>query len=246
MTSPNFFTENSPYLQHPLLTAERTAKEVDFIISQLKLPSMARLLDVGCGFGRHSIELARRGYAVVGLDPAAAMIAAAQARADLAGVSVNFRQVRGESFTTSQQFDAALCLFTTLGQISESGENSGLVAKVHQALKPGGRFVVEVPQRETTVRNLKTFEKFGQGDRHTAVTRQFNPDDNTITETFNVVSPASTRQYLLCYRLYSLAELNSLLDQVGFSIVTTHADYEGTPLGPESPTMLVTSVKPAR
>lgn len=246
MTSPNFFTENSPYLQHPLLTAERTAKEVDFIISQLNLPPTASLLDVGCGFGRHSIELAQRGYAVVGLDPSVAMIAAAQAGAELAGVSVDFRQVRGESFTTRQQFDAALCLFTTLGQVSESGENSGLVAQVYKALKPGGRFVVEVPQRETTVRNLKTFEKFGQGDRYTAVTRQFNPDNNTITETFNVVSPSSTRQYLLCYRLYSLAELNSLLDQAGFSVVTTYADYEGTPLGPESPTMLVTSVKPAR
>lgn len=246
MTSPNFFTENSPYLQHPLLTVERTAKEVDFIISQLDLPPMARLLDVGCGFGRHSIALARRGYAVVGIDPSAAMIAAAQAGAELAGVSVDFRQVRGESFTTTQQFDAALCLFTTLGQVSASGENSGLVAQVYQALKSGGRFVVEVPQRETTVRNLKTFEKFGQGDRYTAVTRQFNPADNTITETFNVVSPMSTGQYLLRYRLYSLAELNSLLDQAGFSVVTTYADYEGTPPGPESPTMLVISVKPAR
>ena len=49
-------------------------------MSELALPAKARVLDVGCGFGRHSIELARRGYWVVGVDPSVAMIAAAQER----------------------------------------------------------------------------------------------------------------------------------------------------------------------
>ncbi|VAW34300.1 hypothetical protein MNBD_CHLOROFLEXI01-407, partial [hydrothermal vent metagenome] len=86
----NFFTEGSPFLNHPLLTAVRTAQEVDFIEDQFKLPTGAHILDVGCGFGRHSIELARRGFAVTGIDPAAAMIAAAQKRAAETAVSIDF------------------------------------------------------------------------------------------------------------------------------------------------------------
>lgn len=69
----NFFEDGSPFLAHPLLTAARTAAEVDFIAAELALAAGARLLDVGCGFGRHSIELARRGYAVTGIDPSASL-----------------------------------------------------------------------------------------------------------------------------------------------------------------------------
>ncbi|HFQ94718.1 MAG TPA: class I SAM-dependent methyltransferase, partial [Anaerolineae bacterium] len=164
----NFFEEGSPFLNHPLLTAERTAVETNFLESQLRLPPGARILDVGCGFGRHSIELARRGYTVTGIDPAAAMIAAAQERAKEAAVSVDFRQARGEEFTTAVPFDAAICLFTSLGQMGPDGDNSALVSRVYDALKPGGLFVVEVPQRDTAVTQLRPSDKFGDGERYTA------------------------------------------------------------------------------
>ena len=62
MESPNFFRDNSPFLRHPLLTAERTAAEIDFLTPRLGITPTDRVLDIGCGFGRHSIELARRGF----------------------------------------------------------------------------------------------------------------------------------------------------------------------------------------
>lgn len=243
MNQLNFFSDNSPFLKHPLLTPERTAQEVDFVLAQLNMQPGARILDVGCGFGRHSVELARRGYQVVGIDPAAAMIKAARTRAREAGVDVDFRQVGGESFVAERPFDAAVCLFTTLGQISETGENSGLVTRVYQGLRPGGRFMVEVPQRETAVRQLKRSERLGGGERYAIVTRQFDAGDNTISELFEIVSPEDRRRYLLRYRLYSVAELTHLLQQAGFTVAASFAGYEGRPLQPDSPTMLLTGVK---
>jgi SAM-dependent methyltransferase len=239
MSKPDFFSEGSPYLSHPLLTPERTVKEVDFVLSQLDLPPGARVLDVGCGPGRHTVELARRGYDVVGVDPAPAMIAAARTRAAAAGVSPDFRQVSGEAFVAQRPFDAALCLFTTLGQISDKGENSGLVQRVYDALRPGGYFVVETPQREWVVQNLKLAERFGEGERYTDVTRRFEPADNTVTEVFEVVSPESTRSYLLRYRLYSRAELSDLLQGAGFTLLAAYGGNEGNPLDADSAVMLL-------
>ena len=236
---PNFFSEGSPFLRHPLLTPERTAREVDFLLSRLALSPQARLLDVGCGAGRHTIELARRGVHVVGIDPSAAMIAAAQAHAAEAGVSPDFRQLSGEAFIAPEPFDAALCLFTTLGQISETGENSGLVQPVYDALRPGGTFVVETPQRDWAVRHLKTSERFGAGERYADVRRRYDPQDQTLTEVFELVSPQATRSYLLRYRLYSRAELVDLLQGAGFTVQAAFGDYEGAPLGPDSAVMLV-------
>ncbi len=239
MTRANFFSEGSPFLKHPLLTPERTISEIDFLLSRLELPPRARVLDVGCGAGRHSIELARRGYRVVGIDPAQAMIEAARAEAAAVCVSPDFRQVSGEALVTDKEFDAAICLFTTLGQISNGGDNSQLVARVYQALRPSGYFMVEVPQRAPTVKHLKPTDRFEGPKRYTLVTRQFDTNNNSVTEVFDVVSPESTQRYLLRYRLYSWKELADLLQEAGFAVLAAYGDYEGTSLSLESPTMLV-------
>lgn len=240
----NFFDDDSPFLNHPLLTAERTAAELDFLESQLALPAGARVLDVGCGFGRHSIELARRGYEVVGIDPSAAMIGEARKRAHVTGLAVGFRQEAGQTFRDEQPFDAAICLFTTLGQISAGGDNSALVSRVYQELKPGGFFVVEVPQREAAIKSLKPVERFGTGEHYTDVARSYQPEGQTITEAFTVVPADKVKHFLLRYRLYSQPELVALLTQEGFKIVKVFADYKGTRLGTDSPMMLGICQKP--
>ena len=239
----NFFSAGSPFLNHPLLTVERTTREVDFCLSQLGLLPGARILDVGCGPGRHTIELACRGFDVVGIDPSAAMIEAARARAAEAGVSPEFLQVGGESFTTDAAFDAAICLFTTLGQISRQGENSGLVRRVYDALHSGGGFIVETPQRDWTVQNLKTNERFGDGEHYTNVKRRYDAADRTISESFEVVSPTSTKTYRLRYRLYSHAELVHVLSKAGLSVLASFGDDEGNPLTPDSAMMLLIALK---
>jgi SAM-dependent methyltransferase len=239
MTQLNFFSEGSPFLRHPLLTPERTALEVSFILSQINLPLGSRILDIGCGPGRHTIELASRGYEVLGIDPSAAMIEAARARAVEAGISPEFRQIGGELFATQDAFDATICLFTTLGQISERGANSALLGRAFEALRRGGLFVVEVPQRDWVIAHLKTEERFSEGENYTNVTRRLDLDERAVTERFDVVSPNGTQTYLLRYRLYDQVELVELLRQSGFSILNSFGDYEGNPLGPDSPIMLV-------
>ncbi len=243
MDKLNFFEEGSPYLAHPLLTAERTEKEIDFVESELALRPGARLLDMGCGFGRHSLELARRGYDVVGVDPSGAMIKAAQQAAEEATISVEFRRERGEQFTTETPFDAAICLFTSLGQISTQGENNDLVRQVRAALRPGGQFMVEVPQRDATVRQLRAFDKFGDGERYTAVSRHFDPQNHSVTEIFRLVSPEVNQTYTLRYRLYDREALLSQLTDTGFTIQSIFGNYEGEPLTDEHLFMVVVGQK---
>ena len=97
--------------------------------THLRPPSI-NLLDIGCGFGRHSIEFGKRGFDVVGFDPSAAMIADANRRLSLEERQQETQQIQGRvtfvqadaagfltQADTSARFHAAVCLMTTLGQI---------------------------------------------------------------------------------------------------------------------------------
>ena len=240
MRNDNFFSEDSPFLRHPLLTAERTAAEIEFLMERMGLASGARVLDVGCGFGRHAIELARRGFAVTGIDASAAMIAAAREKAAAAGVTVDLRHVRAEAFETEIPFEAAICLLTTLGQVTAAGESGlELLTGVRRALASGSPFAVEVPQREPTARQLKPSDTFGQGQHHTKVSRRFDPAKNVVSERFTVVSPEKKQTFELQYRLYSQDELLALLNQADFAAQEWLGNYSGKPLKKDDPIMLV-------
>ena len=245
MLEPNFFGQGSPYLNHPLLTLERTAAEIDFVLNQVQPVPGARFLDVGCGPGRHSLELARRGYQVLGIDPSPEMVASAQQAAEQAKAvpSPVFIQARGEEFITQQPFDAAICLFTTLGQMDSAGDNASLIRGVYQALMPAGFFIVEVPNRDYVLSNLKHTERFGDSENYTEVERQIDLQSNAVTEIFSVVSPQETCQYILRYRIYSPVDLRALLRVAGFEVLALFGNYNQAILRPGSPIILVVARK---
>jgi len=225
-----FFGEGSPYLQHPLLTKERSALEIDFVQQVTDLTPPARVLDVGCGFGRHAVELAARGFETVGIDPSPAMLEAARTRADDAGIAVDWQQADGETYTTSRQFDAAICLFTTLGQVSQHGDNVGLLANLYRLLKPGAFLTIEVPQRETVVSHLKPEEELGDGANTTRIYRTFDSGSARLTERFEVRKGEEIRRFTLCFRLFSREELAGLVEKAGFAVVGLYAGYDRCPL----------------
>jgi cyclopropane fatty-acyl-phospholipid synthase-like methyltransferase len=193
---PNFFEHGSPYLHHPLLTPERTAEEIDFILSIMDLKPGDNILDIGCGAGRHSIELARRGFNVLGIDPSEAMVESAKERAAGIRNMPEFVQLRSENFHRVNEFEAAICLFTTLGQVIDQEDNRQLLQNAAQSIRPGGYFILEVPQREWLESNLKTRERFGEGEIFTEVERIYNEKIKLVSEIFTQVSPEGQRTYL--------------------------------------------------
>ncbi len=244
MRKPNFFSKGSPFLAHPLLTPERTNTEIDFLLAQTQSTPGHLILDVGCGPGRHSIELARRGYRVVGIDPSEAMIVAAKERAKEAGVNPEFIQAHGEDFLTEYKFDAAICLFTTLGQINDDASspkinNHPLLNQISQVLVPGGPFVLEVPQKKWVVNTLKDSDHFGDDRNYTDIQRAYDPESNILSETFRLVSPGETNQFFLRYHLYDVDEIHIFLNNAGFEVLHTYGDYRSAPVTEESPNIVV-------
>lgn len=108
-TWEKFFDEHASIYEENIFT-KNTLQEVDFLLEELQLPLSSAILDVGCGTGRHSIELARRGYLMTGVDLSAEMLARAAAAAKKAGVKLQLIQSDATTFSLPPKFDAAICL----------------------------------------------------------------------------------------------------------------------------------------
>ncbi len=123
--------------------------EVDFLIEVLGLSPGNSVLDVGCGTGRHSVELARRGYSVTGIDLSAGMLAQAQAKASAAGVHVEWIRADATRFSLDKRFDAAICLcegsFGLLGSSDDAIEHPlAILRNIAESLKPQKKTLLTV------------------------------------------------------------------------------------------------------
>jgi len=168
-----FDREAATYGQHAF--THNTLAEVDFLIDVLDLAPGDRVLDIGCGTGRHSIELARRGFRVTGLDISEGMLDEARRRAGEAGVDVNWVQADATRFSEPPSFDACICLcegaFGLLGAEDDPIEQPlSILRNAAQALRPGGRCLFTVLNGIAAARRVTREEALsGAFDPHTMI-----------------------------------------------------------------------------
>ncbi|HPR31652.1 MAG TPA: class I SAM-dependent methyltransferase [Prolixibacteraceae bacterium] len=119
-----------------------TQTEVDFLEAETGYNKSATFLDLGCGTGRHSIELAKRGYTVTGIDLSENMLNRAKEKACEAGVKVSFIRADARDFHFSQSFDRVVMLCEGGFSLMETDEmNFSILKNAANVLKPGGKFI---------------------------------------------------------------------------------------------------------
>lgn len=129
-----------PWMRH-------TANEVDVILEHLALHPGARILDVGCGNGRHAVELALRGFDVTAVDRSDVWLEQAQAAAREAGVEIAFRQADARDLDLGGTFDAVICLYDVVGSFARDEDNLAILAGVRRHLAQGAPFAFSVMNR---------------------------------------------------------------------------------------------------
>jgi 2-polyprenyl-3-methyl-5-hydroxy-6-metoxy-1,4-benzoquinol methylase len=120
-----------------------TLGEVNFIEGEIGHDKNKTVLDIACGTGRHSIELASRGYTVTGVDLSESQLARAKEKAAAAGISVRWMQMDAREMSFAHEFDLALMLCEGAFPLMETDEMNFLIlANAAKALRPGGRLIM--------------------------------------------------------------------------------------------------------
>lgn len=119
-----------------------TVGECDFLEQELRYDKHARILDVGCGTGRHAIEMTRRGYSVVGVDLSDAQLARARAKASALGLTITFQKHDARALPFAGEFDLVMMLCEGGFPLMETDEmNFQILQGAARALKRNGKFI---------------------------------------------------------------------------------------------------------
>ncbi|NLC78627.1 MAG: class I SAM-dependent methyltransferase [Ruminococcaceae bacterium] len=227
---------------------ENTAKEVDFIIDKLSLKEGERILDLACGYGRHSLELARRGFEVVGVDITKDYVDDANASAKTEGLPASFilSDLREVSFMA--EFDAVLNLADgAIGYLENDAENLKIFDVIARALKSGGRSFIDIMSGDYADAHFP--QKLWDNGENGVTLSLFEWDKATRImmygqQDFAYGEPLEKREFGGCpTRLYTKAEIAEIMRERGLTLENAFCNYDGAPASSDGIQLMALSKK---
>jgi cyclopropane fatty-acyl-phospholipid synthase-like methyltransferase len=211
---------------------KQAAEQVRFIVEAAGLGTGQEVLDLACGFGRHSLELAAMGYRVTGMDQSADYLDEARQAARDRNFHVRFEQQDMRQLGFDGCFDAVLSLATSLAFYDEA-TNLDIFARVIKALRLGGVFFFDQS-------NVFHWMKRAMPERYA-----FDAGTCVLSGRHVKQTPDGQIESGWDLRLYHLPELKALLGSIGLSLVKCFGDFDGSLYSADS-TRLITIWRKAR
>jgi SAM-dependent methyltransferase len=212
-----------------------------------------RLLDVACGAGRYARALGRLGLRVTGVDLSGDLLRVARETSPPLPGAPLYVQWDVRHLPYAQQFEGAISMFTSIGYFGSRDDDLAILKGVFRALVPGGRFVLDYLNERQVRAELEPLTDEVRDDLHVRVERRIVEDAPGGPSVLKSVQMDSVRTrlieaaYVERVRLYTAAELDSLLEDAGFALAGERmGDYDGSPAGDAAPRSIRIAQRPAR
>jgi SAM-dependent methyltransferase len=209
----------------------RGTEEAQQALALAAVPAV-RVLDVCCGPGRHTVAMAKNGLTVTGLDGSEFLLERAQERARALSVAPEFIQADVRTFTRPDAFDVALNLCTSFGYFDDGNDDRRVLVNIHQSLRAGGVFVLDMVGKELTARGMiPQVDELPDGSIW--VQRPHVIDDwSRVRHDDIVIADGAVQRFQFTHRLYSGQEIHDALIAAGFADVSLFGDLQGRVYGP--------------
>jgi SAM-dependent methyltransferase len=238
-----FEVDDYLYFYSEVLTDQRTEAEVSALVSLLQLDSPRKILDLACGFGRHTNRLAGMGHAMTGVDLTPGFLDIARLDAVQKHVVVDYQQADMRKITFEHEFDCVLLLFTAFGYFSDEA-NLQVLINARNALVPGGRLVFDVSNRDNFLKTMHPFFVMEKEGNLMIDRMSFDALEGRSIDKRIVIRDGVRKDKPFSIRLYNPNEIHALLTQAGLVLEHLYADWAGSELTIESRRMVVIARKP--
>ena len=223
---------------------ERAVEEVEATLKLMELSPGVPVLDLCCGVGRHSLEFARRGYRVTGVDRNAQFLAEARRRAADEGLEVEFVEEDMRRFCRPESFDGALNYFTSFGYFEDREDDKRVLRNLFESLRPGGKLVMDLLGKEKLARVFQE-RRWHRCEDGTLLLEEAKLADDwgVVGGRWILVKNGERKEFTHRIRLYSAAELKAVLRDVGFDSVRCFGNLELDPYDHTAQRLLVLATK---
>lgn len=232
----DYFDETFLDVYGDLLPEDEAAEEAAAAMEALGLKPAAHVLDLACGWGRHSLALARLGFRVTAIDLSTTLLSGAVTRSREAGLPIEW--IRGDirALPFGRQFDAVLCLFSSLGYFPSDDDDLRVLREVCRVLAPGGRLLLETMHRDLLAREFVERDWWeGPDGSPVLVEREFDAVAGVSREWLRWRGREKYHEI----RVRSAPEWARLLDLAGLEAESWLGDWELSPFEHTSERLIV-------
>ena len=206
----------------------------------LQLSPTSRVIDIGCGHGRHALALAERGPEVIGLDFAVALLKRARHLATELRAQVHW--IRGDMRRLPFRSECAnaVIMMDAFGFFDAEEEHEAVLREAGRVLTTGGRLVLKVVNGGPIIYAFRDTDRAERDGVVISVSSTLTIDPPRMTQRISVSGPRGQGEYERRQRLYRVEELCAALEHVGFAIVGVFASPDGATFEPTaSPAMWI-------
>lgn len=227
---------------HAGIPRERSAADVDIMLRLLGLPAGTAILDIPCGEGRHSIDLASRGYRVTGLDQSAPLLEIARAEGAQRGVNVEWVEGDMRRLSWRGEFDGVVCYWGSFGYFDDEGNFEFLQGSA-QALRAGGRMIIETQVLETLLPKFQSRGWIKINDVYMLEDRKYDHTTGRAETDWIFIRDGEVAEWHSSIRMYTYAELVEILRDAGFSRAHGLDTQTGAPFTLGSPRLCMVATR---
>jgi len=226
-------------------SSRQTMEQVRLVKRLLRLRRGQTVLDVPCGQGRLTIPLARAGLRMTGVDLTPSYLRAASRRVRRQRLRVRFLQSDMRDIAFSEEFDAALNWFGSFGYFRDA-DNLEFSRRVFRALKPGGRFLVQGPNKGWIRSHFVARSEHTINGVRIVIRNRWDRNKQRVLGVWTLSRRGKVERNPTDIRIYSAAEMRALLGAAGFRDITFHDTVPGKRFTRHSRKLMVVARKPVR
>jgi len=246
---PNGKVFNKKYLTlcKKYLSPELNRKQVQFIEQVLKLKPKMKILDLACGWGRHSIELALRGYEVTGIDLNPLYLKEGERVAKRLNLKVKWIKGDIRKIPFKNKFDVVLSISNSFGYFKKEEDHQKVICEVVKALKPKGLFFLDVKHLESLIYHYRPKQRKKLAKDHFLIIKS---SFDFLKSRWNeeIIDFQKKNKEKVCYsiRVFTIKELISLCQKAGLIFKKGYGSFKGDPLGFDSERCILITQKKQR